>query len=212
MASVVPSASDSPLLNTIVPLRPRAGLEAIERLLPVFGDARWGVWAERREEAGLRRAGLHCELAPWRLMAAPIEELDDSDGEGEPTADLALVGALNDVAYGLDHGRLERHFAPLPAERVHGYRLDRGGRPVAAAAMIDHEGDAGFLFVATVPKARGQGLAAALMRRALADARAAGARTASLLATTMGRRLYDRLGFRDLGAARLWEPERFRGP
>lgn len=209
VASVVPSAADSPLLNTIVPVRRGAGVTAIDRLLPEFGTMRWGVWAQRREEPALRRAGLRSELAPWRLMAAPIDDLAlEAPGEGEPTDDLALVGALNDDAYGLDDGRLEQHLSPLPPDRVRGYRLDEDGRPVAALAYVQREDDAGFLFVATLPRERHRGLASALMCRALTDARAGGARTASLLATAMGRGLYDRLGFRDLGAARLWEPGR----
>lgn len=205
VASIVPSAADSPLLNTIVPLARGAALEAITRLDGAFGGARWGVWAGRRDETALRRAGLHCELAPWRLMAAPIEELDSSPGEGEPTDDLRLVGAVNDVAYGLEDRRLERHFAPLPNDRVRGYRLDREKRAVAVAAVVDNDEDAGFLFVATVPGVRRRGLGTALMRLAIADARERGVRTASLLATAMGRDMYARLGFRDLGPARLWE-------
>lgn len=206
VASVIPSALDSPLLNTIVPLEPGAGLRAVQELDGAFGSARWGVWSERRDERALRSAGLRCDLAPWRLMAAPIAEIDGRPGEGERTDDLPLVGAVNDLAYGLADGRLERHFGLLPPERVQGYRLDRDGRAVTALGVLEHAGDAGFLFVATLAEARGRGLAAALMRRAAADARARGARTASLLATPMGRRLYSRLGFRDLGPARLWEP------
>lgn len=205
VASVIPSAEDSPLLNTIVPLAPGAAGRAVAELDGAFGDARWGVWAGRRDEPALRRAGLRCELAAWRLMAAPLDELDDSPGEGEPTDDLSLVGAVNDAAYALQDGRLERHFGPLPPDRVRGYRLDRDSVPVAVLAMVRQAADAGFLFVATVPDARRRGLAALLMRRAVADARRNGAQTASLLATQMGRSLYRRLGFRDLGPARLWE-------
>lgn len=205
VASIVPSALDSPLLNTVVPLEPTAAVRAVREMSGLFGSARWGVWAQRGTESALRRAGMRCELAAWRLMAAPLEELAAGAGEGEPTDDLSLVGAVNDAAYGLGDGRLERHFAALPPERVRGYRLDRDGSPAAVLAVVIHRGDAGFLFVATVPEARRQGLAAALMRRALGDVSGQGAETASLLATSMGRRLYAGLGFRDLGAARLWE-------
>jgi ribosomal protein S18 acetylase RimI-like enzyme len=205
VASIVPSAADSPLLNTIVPLEEGAGPRAVKALETAFGDARWGVWAQRSEEAGLRRAGLQCNLAPWRLMAAPLDELAPGPAEGQLTGDLALVGRVNDVAYGLEDGRLEQHFAPLPPERVQGYRLARDGRTDAVAAAVLNGDDAGFLFVATIPTARRRGAAAALMRWAIEDVGRRGAVTASLLATSMGQGLYRSLGFRDLGTARLWE-------
>ena len=55
---------------------------------------------------------------------------------------------------------------------------------------------------ATLPEARGRGLATALMRQALLDAGERGCVTTSLQATAMGRPVYARMGYRDLGAAR----------
>jgi hypothetical protein len=43
------------------------------------------------------------------------------------------------------------------------------------------------------------------MQAALADARQCGCTTVSLQATEVGERLYERLGFRRLGAMELWE-------
>lgn len=204
VASVVPSAPESPLLNAIVAERPGAIGAALGGTDGAFQGSRWGAWAdvtEPRDTMTLRRAGMISQFVPWRLMAAPIDGLPLDHPDGEPTDDLGLVGAVNDVAYGLSDSRLERHFAPLPADIVRGYRIGNA----SVLAVVDRGDDAGFLFVATVPDARQRGLAAALMRRALVDARARGMRTGSLLATEAGRPLYARLGFRDLGEARLFE-------
>jgi hypothetical protein len=43
------------------------------------------------------------------------------------------------------------------------------------------------------------------MRQALADARRRGCATTSLQATAMGRPVYARLGYRDLGVIEMWE-------
>jgi ribosomal protein S18 acetylase RimI-like enzyme len=59
--------------------------------------------------------------------------------------------------------------------------------------------------VGTDPAARRRGLAAALMRLAIADAAAAGCTTTTLQATQMGRPLYRGLGYEELGEMRLWE-------
>ena len=56
----------------------------------------------------------------------------------EPTDDLRFVGALNDRAYGISDGRLERHFGVISAAAVHAHRI--GDR--ATAAAVYHRGDA----------------------------------------------------------------------
>ena len=55
-----------------------------------------------------------------------------------------------------------------------------GGRPVACAAMRVEGEAAWFGFAATLPEARGRGAQTALVRRRLADARAAGCRWVSV--------------------------------
>jgi len=60
-------------------------------------------------------------------------------------------------------------------------------------------------FVATLPEARGRGLAARLLTHALHDARERGCTTTSLQATKMGQPLYERLGYRNLGPLHMWE-------
>lgn len=71
--------------------------------------------------------------------------------------------------------------------------------------MLDHGGDAEVNFVATVPEARGRGLAGSLMTLALDDARERGRVTTTLVATKLGRPVYERMGYRPLGTVEMWE-------
>ncbi len=73
----------------------------------------------------------------------------------------------------------------------------------------DHgHGDTVVLLVATLPEARGQGLATQVMRRLLLDAKARGNTTATLQASAKGLHVYERVGFRAIGEVHLYE-ERF---
>ena len=82
-----------------------------------------------------------------------------------------------------------------------------GARCACAAtiATLDHGADCEIWSVATLAEARGRGLATALMRQGLWDAREGGCETSTLQATAAGRPVYERLGYRDLGALEMWE-------
>jgi ribosomal protein S18 acetylase RimI-like enzyme len=123
-------------------------------------------------------------------------------------ADLATIGRVNDMAYGNFDGRLERTLTPLPNGVLKGYRVDLDGRPASVALALHHDDDCGVSFVATVPKARRQGLATQVMRHALADAAKNGCTTSTLQATEVGERLYENLGYTRLCVMQLWEQRR----
>jgi GNAT superfamily N-acetyltransferase len=110
-------------------------------------------------------------------------------------------------AFGLEPELISR---VLPGfERVaHVYLARRSGRPAACTAALDVAGDCGIYWVGTLPEARGAGLATGLMRQALLDGRERGCTTTSLQATAMGRPVYRRLGYRELGVIEMWERRR----
>jgi ribosomal protein S18 acetylase RimI-like enzyme len=112
------------------------------------------------------------------------------------------------MAYGNFDGRLERTLTPLPNGVLKGYRVDLDGRPASVALALHHDDDCGVSFVATVPKARRQGLATQVMRHALADAAKNGCTTSTLQATEVGERLYENLGYTRLCVMQLWEQRR----
>jgi predicted GNAT family N-acyltransferase len=77
-------------------------------------------------------------------------------------------------------------------------------RPPADA--LEDWTDAGDLAdVGPINEARGEGISGKLIAHGLADAVERGARTSTLVATKLGRPVYERLGFRSLGALEMWE-------
>ncbi|SDM13566.1 GNAT family N-acetyltransferase [Aliiruegeria lutimaris] len=72
------------------------------------------------------------------------------------------------------------------------------GEPVAVSSLVITEGLAGVYAVATLPNARKRGLGTAMTLHAMAEGKRRGARMATLQATTMGRPIYEKIGFRKI--------------
>jgi GNAT superfamily N-acetyltransferase len=81
----------------------------------------------------------------------------------------------------------------------------RGDEAPAGVAMVMHTGEmAGLYWVATLPEARGLGLAAACTVAATNLALERGARAVALQASPMGEPVYRRLGWREYGRLQRW--------
>ena len=215
VASIVPSAPDSPALNAAVALEPQAAPDSLAELEITYGDAgvrRWAVWIDggaREVTAQLRAHGMAIASASPG-MGAVIADLaiDLTTANPTPNASLPTVGRVNDLAYGNVDSRLERTLTTLEEGILRGYRADLNGAPGAVALALHHGQDCGVSFVATVPQARRHGLATQVMRSALADAVSHDLTTITLQATELGERLYQQLGLRRLGPMELWEHRR----
>jgi GNAT superfamily N-acetyltransferase len=72
-----------------------------------------------------------------------------------------------------------------------------GSRPAGVGMLFVREGMGGIYNMGTLPEFRGRGVATAIMAAALGDARAADCSYVGLTPTSMGRPLYERLGFRE---------------
>jgi ribosomal protein S18 acetylase RimI-like enzyme len=209
VASIVPNAPDSPTLNAAVALDPDTAPEHLDELAHRYRKARvrrWGIWLDGGASLAaqaLSQAGLIVTAASPGMGAA-LDELQ-TDGDRPQPTDLATVGRVNDLAYGNFDGRLERTLTPLPNGVLRGYRVELNGRPASVALALHHESDCGVSFVATIPKARRQGLATQVMRQALQDAADNGCTTTTLQATEVGEHLYANLGYRRLCVMQLWE-------
>jgi GNAT superfamily N-acetyltransferase len=116
------------------------------------------------------------------------------------------VAEVNDAAYGiLPDWSLAPALETLedPATRAH--VVEAGGRPAACAVSHRRDGDCYLYFVATIPEARGRGLATELLSSLLREARDAGCSTTSLESSAIAEPLYAALGYRSLGPIEMWE-------
>ena len=171
----------------------------------------WCVWVQPGDDAlaqACQARGMTIDATP-ALMAARLSDLDLAPravpAEIDEGVDLAALGFVNDAAYGLP----AEHFAPIMRRlSPTGYRMAfarRDGEPLACAAAVVADGNAEVVFVATLPDARRQGLAAECMRAVLRAAAAGGCATTTLEATKAGAPVYTGMGYASLGTYRMLE-------
>ncbi len=201
LGSWVERVSD-PWLNTLVPDGPEVDLSAALGALEHTGMSVFTCSPGQAEAAVAAGFGELVARQPAMGLDFPVE--GEAPAGIDAGVDLAALGALSDVAYGNTRGELEHTLHRLPAGEVHAYgRRGEDGTLLSAGLVYDCDDDCTVQYVATLPTARRAGYAEAVMRRALADAAARGARTATLTASEQGRPLYERLGFRVLGELEL---------
>lgn len=188
---------------TIEELRARIGRDATPLtwwVMPSFAPA---DLARRLERQGLERGGT------WPGFALPIRDLVEPpavrgleirrvESEADLASYLGIMGqtlspsatfteflgqACRAIGFGED----------APEEHVIGL-LD--GVPVASASLVVAGGAAGIYNVATLEPARGRGIGAAMTASVVRRGAARGLSLATLQASSMGRPIYERLGFR----------------
>jgi GNAT superfamily N-acetyltransferase len=214
VAAIVPATPQRSVSNSVIYTDRDALLGSLEELAGVYADAgiaAWTVWVpEDDAEAGaaLAVAGHVLDASP-RAMAAELagaERPDMTGIEWSRECDLETIGRVNDEAYGYDHpGGLRTIISQMPMERLHRYAASVDGQVAAVLMTIDFGTDTEIVWVATREAARGRGLATALMRQAIWDARERGQETSTLQATRLGAPVYARVGYQDLGALNMWE-------
>ena len=90
---------------------------------------------------------------------------------------------------------------------VHHYIGYLNGKPVATSTLYPGAGVTGIYDVSTLPKARRQGIGAAMTIHALQDARQRGYRIGILQASQMGLPVYKRIGFKEYCKINLYIKE-----
>ena len=214
LGTVTPAVPERSVVNSVLYDDADALEAALGDLGRAYEDAgvrAWTVWVH----PGDQRAAALLESAGHRLDANPAAMVRELDGieplmpdgaEWSRDVDLATVLTLNDRAYGWEDARpWSRALGGLDPNAVHRYLATLDGDAACTLMTVDHEGDCGIWLVATLPSARGRGLAGALLAQALVDARDRGCTTTSLQATKLGEPVYARLGYRSLGSIEMWE-------
>ena len=212
VGGVNPRVPDRSLPNSVV----YDGEADLERALPeltrAYADAgvvAWTVWVpehHKHAQAALGGAGHVLDADPAAMVAAldDVESPRSEDPEPDPEPRLEHVGRINDLAYGTGDA-FQRITGTGPADPTYTYVARAGRDPVSVVVSQDLDGDCSIYCVATLPEARGRGLAAGLMRRALADGRERGCDISTLQATKLGQPVYERLGYRSFGTIGMWE-------
>jgi GNAT superfamily N-acetyltransferase len=213
LAAIVPACPNRSIVNAVVYDGVKALAANGEGLRAAYGRAgvhAWTVWVPEADGAAARL------LEQWghRLDAKPrgmTLELTGVDFDGaaeldwERTTDTGVVAAINEEAYGLPAGELASATTGVAGDPLGLYLARLDGASAACVATLDEKGDCGIYLVATARAAQRRGLASALMRQALLDARDRGCTTSSLQATKAGFPVYRRLGYQDVGAIEMWE-------
>jgi GNAT superfamily N-acetyltransferase len=213
-ASLSPDAVDGAIAETLA--------RVASRRVPMF----WWVGPSTRPtdlDAHLERHGFaHAGSSP--AMAMDLRTLPENPPE-IPGLAIEPVGGLEELrswarAAALGTGFPEP-FSDELAELEVGAGLGPRGGPytryvayqdgeaVGTSALLLHSGVAGIFAVATLPRARGQGIGTALTVAPLLEARRRGYRVGTLQATQMGFPIYGRLGFREVCPPielYLWSP------
>jgi len=215
MGSVVPAVPDRSLPNSVVYESQEALVAALPELARRYEEAgvqAWTVWTPEDDEqaiAGLRDAGHSLDADP-AAMTFDLAELDEPPAIDYRTGDdlIPVVAGINDRAYPVDGAPFTRLSSEQPHGVTENYVTYLDGDPAACLEIIRVDGDASVWAVATLPTARGQGLCARLMHRALWDAREDGCDISTLQATKLGEPIYARLGYQSRGAIQMWEKRR----
>lgn len=170
---------------------------------------------ERLKRHGFTGGGepaMGCSLAALPERAAP------EGASVERVRDAAALRQLADVlAAGFGEGEVEARWAESVWRTIgfddatpwRHYLARIGGRPAGCASLFVHPRDVGGIyFVCTHPDFRRRGIGAAVTLAAMRGARELGCRLAVLGTSDLGRPVYERLGFRDVGNVLIfdWSP------
>lgn len=208
--AIVPAASERSVFNAVTYQSAGALEEAYGELEGAYREAgaNWTVWVHPGDAAAaalLRERGHVLDAEPPGMVRSlrhpparpPLEDWTDEGSMEE-------LAALNDLAYGYD-GSFGRALSAIGGEGVYVYVAHRDGRPAGGLIAADDGLNTDIGWVAVRPDARGHGLSGKLIAHALVDAAERGRQASTLVATALGRPVYERLGYEEVGAFQMWE-------
>jgi GNAT superfamily N-acetyltransferase len=203
---VTPSVPNRSIVNAVIYERGADVIGAYDWLESTFaGVEAWTVWVPDSDRATadfLASRGHKLDADP-AMMVLDLAQYEPPSAVRTPErGTIEQVARINDAAYPWRDGSMER--ALLGSHFGDNLRI-YATEDACVLGILDHEGDASVIFVATLPEARGRGLAGGLLAAALVEARERGNDIGTLQATKMGEPVYARLGYESFGAIEMWE-------
>jgi ribosomal-protein-alanine N-acetyltransferase len=213
-AAVIPASPNRSFFNSVFYEDSEHLVDALPLLAEAYEDAgvnAWTVWIpadDERARSGLADAGHVLDATP-RAMAFELSNLrvhePDPELQIRSEMDMELIRVINETAYGFPAG----DFPPMnPLPDTEAYLASLDGETVGTTLVWDRGPDAEVTFVATLPEARGRGIAGRLLGHALERERERGKSASTLIATKLGYPVYEKLGYRDVGGLEMWERRR----
>jgi GNAT superfamily N-acetyltransferase len=206
-ALVSPHVPERSIVNCVIYKRGADIESAYGWLEEQFAEAdAWTVWvpdSDTETAALLESRGHKLDADPAMMVLDLASYRPTGELPAWQPASVEELARINGASYPWQDGSIERAILSS-AYDDEGFRLYiTGGASVLA--VNDCQGDAGVFFVATLPEARGRGLAGGLLAAAMAEARDRGCDISTLQATRAGEPVYARLGYQRFGAIQMWE-------
>jgi GNAT superfamily N-acetyltransferase len=214
-ATVVTGSPNRSFFNSVFYGETDNLIEQLPGLADAYGDVgvnAWTVWipaADERARDALAEAGHRLDATP-RAMGFELSGLNLPDPDPElkihqvepDKAGMEVIRRINETAYGYPPG----DFPPIdPMPDTDLYLADLDGETVGTTLRWDRGPDTEITFVATLPEARGRGIAKRLLGHVLKRAREEGREASTLISTKLGYPVYTALGYRDVGGLEMWE-------
>ena len=213
-ATVVPASPNRSFFNSVFYEDPENLVDALPSLAEIYEGAgvnAWTVWIPASDEVartGLADAGHVLDATP-RAMGLELTDLEPPDADPEleirREMDPEACRRINEIAYGYPAGDFPP-MKPMPETEI--YLGDLNGDTVGTTLTWDRGDDVEITFVAVLPEARGRGISGRLLAHALERERKRGKVASTLIATKLGRPVYEKLGYRDAGGLEMWERRR----
>jgi len=212
------TASAAASHNFVMILNDAVSSSAVTELVGYLADAKLPFSVQLRPDV---QPGIRELLSDFKLTCtscAPLMALPDMSDitvgningfnvhaikPGQASIHAAIAGGSFGVEPGIFSQRITDEVLEVPG--VHCYVGTINGMDTATALSIMSGSFGGIFNVATLPKHRHKGYGTELTKAAIVGGRDLGASSAVLMASPMGRQLYQKLGFHTLEEWEIWE-------
>jgi GNAT superfamily N-acetyltransferase len=198
--------------------KPTISDDEITKIINYYGQTpfRWFVEAEdtiqteKIKHHGFKQVNAHAAmLANLTTMQATAYQADIRIEEVQTVQDLDSWIAIAAQSFTVDAGEFKKLidyiFKYATPGTVHAYRALYNNMPVATSMVIKRGEIVSVHFVGTLDEYRGKGIGHAVTHKPLIDMHLQGAQWAILLASEMGKSIYEKMGFRQYATYNVYE-------